>query len=216
MAAGSSSPAAARDWSGRRCSPADPACPTSRPPVAQLDRLTDLFGRDNVGVELFDRGEPLDSTLNDVLAALAAERGLPIVATGAVHYATPKQHRLGTALAAVRAPGAASTTWTAGCPPPPERICARGAEMAARFARYPGAVEATVDIAADLAFQLRSARPGLPKQEVPDGHTPMSWLRQLVWEAVPRLYPNAPQDTLDRIAARARRDRGRRTSPATS
>ncbi len=60
-----------------------------------------------------------------------------------------------------------------------------GAEMAARFARYPGAVENTVTIADELSFELRKAKPELPDQEVPDGHTPMSYLRELVWAGLP-------------------------------
>ncbi|WP_210481449.1 error-prone DNA polymerase [Naasia sp. SYSU D00948] len=165
----------------------------------ELDRLADLFGRDNVAVELFDRGEPLDSVLNDALAELAASRRLPLLATGAVHYATPRQHRLASALAAVRARRSLDDMdgWL---PAAGGAHLRSGAEMAARFARYPGAVAATVDLAADLAFSLRSASPNLPKQEVPEGHTPMSWLRQLVWEAVPVKYPDAPRSTLDRIA----------------
>ena len=70
-----------------------------------------------------------------------------------------------------------------------------GAEMQERFLRYPGAVARTVTLADELAFPLRRAKPALPKQEVPEGHTPMSWLRHLVWEAVPRKYPDlAPED----------------------
>ncbi len=72
------------------------------------------------------------------------------------------------------APAAASTRWTAGCPPAGVQHLRSGAEMAARFGRYPGAIENTVRFADECAFELRRARPGLPKQEVPDGHTPMS------------------------------------------
>ncbi|MBN9172196.1 MAG: DNA polymerase III subunit alpha, partial [Microbacterium sp.] len=74
-----------------------------------------------------------------------------------------------------------------------------GAEMTARFARYPGAVARTVALADELAFPLRSARPALPKQQVPEGHTPMSWLRHLVWEAVPRKYPRLAEKDRVRI-----------------
>jgi len=149
----------------------------------ELDRLVALFGRDNVLVELYDHRNPLDSTQNDQLAALAERRGLGVVATGNVHYATPKQHHLATALAAVRARRSLDELdgWL---PAAGQAHLRSGAEMAARFARYPGAVERTVEVAADLAFELRRARPGLPKQEVPEGHTPMSWLRELVWRGV--------------------------------
>jgi len=164
----------------------------------ELDRLENLFGHDNVVVELTDHGLPHDSIVNDVLAKIAARRGLSVIATGAVHYATPSGRRLAAALAAVRARRSLDELdgWLPGSGGAHLRT---GAEMAARFARYPGAVENTVDLAADLAFSLRSARPGLPKQNVPEGHTPMTWLRKLVHDAVPEKYPNTPQSHLDRI-----------------
>src|SRR5690606_36991991 len=74
-----------------------------------------------------------------------------------------------------------------------------GAEMAARFSRYPGAIERTVEVADDLSFQLGAVRPKLPKQEVPAGHTPMSWLRELVRQGAERHYPNGDASVHDRI-----------------
>ncbi|MCD1268590.1 DNA polymerase III subunit alpha [Microbacterium sp. MEC084] len=166
--------------------------------AAALDRLVDLFGPGSVQVELTDHGDPLDTRRNDVLAALAAERGLPVVATNNAHYASPENARLATAVAAVRANRSMADLdgWL------PSHAAAHlrsGAEMAARFARYPGAVSRTVTLADELAFPLRRMRPALPKQEVPEGHTPMSYLRQLVWDAVPRLYPDLSSKDRDRI-----------------
>ena len=46
-------------------------------PGSELDKLVDLFGRENVYVELIDHGNPLDTDHNDALAALAAERATP-------------------------------------------------------------------------------------------------------------------------------------------
>ncbi len=60
----------------------------------ELDTLVDLFGAEAVYVELMDQGDPLDSRRNDVLAGLAAERGLPILATNNVHYAAPQKELL--------------------------------------------------------------------------------------------------------------------------
>jgi error-prone DNA polymerase len=150
---------------------------------AELDHLVDLFGHDNVVVELFDHGNPLDSAHNDALHALAHERDLRVVATGNVHYATPKQHHLHTALSAVRARRSLDELdgWL---PASGSAHLRSGAEMAARFARYPGAIENTVTIADELSFELRSAKPDLPDTEVPEGFTPMSYLRKLVWEGV--------------------------------
>ena len=164
----------------------------------ELADLVERFGRDRVYVELTDHGGPLDSTHNDALATLAAQAELPVIATGNVHYAAPVRHLLAQAVAAVRANRSLDELdgWL---PAAGTAFLRSGAEMQALFARYPGAVERTVELADDLAFPLRRAKPALPKQEVPDGHTPMSWLRRLVWQAVPRKYPDLDESGRSRI-----------------
>ena len=146
----------------------------------QIDRLVALFGPDSVLVELIDHGDPLDNARNDVLARLADERGLRVVATTNAHYARPDQHRLHSALSAVRAHRSLDELdgWLPGSG---QAFLRSGAEMAARFRRYPTAVPTTVAVADDLAFELQRAKPALPDQEVPEGHTPASYLRELVW-----------------------------------
>lgn len=164
----------------------------------ELDRLVHLFGRDAVHVELIDHGNPLDTRHNDVLAGLARERGLPLLATNNVHYAVPQRQLLAAAVAAVRANRGLDELdgWL---PAHAGAHLRSGAEMAERFVRFPDAVARTVTLADELAFPLRRARPALPKQEVPEGHTPMSWLRALVWDAVPRKYPDLRPEDRDRI-----------------
>lgn len=164
----------------------------------ELDTLVDLFGAEAVYVELMDQGDPLDSRRNDVLAGLAAERGLATLATNNVHYAAPQKQLLAAAVAAVRANRGLDELdgWL---PAHAGAHLRSGAEMAARFARYPGAVARTVSLADEIAFPLRRAKPALPRQSVPEGHTPMSWLRHLVWEAVPVKYPNLSDDDRRRI-----------------
>ncbi|MDN4649660.1 error-prone DNA polymerase [Curtobacterium sp. PsM8] len=153
-----------------------------------LRALLDRFGTGNVVVELSDHGDPLDSARNDVLALLADRHALPVVATGNVHYATPDRFPVATALAAVRA--RRSLDEIDGWLPAADTAHLRsGAEMARRFARWPGAVERSVELADELGFALRTAKPGLPDLDVPDGHTPMSWLRDLTWRGARRFYP---------------------------
>jgi len=165
----------------------------------ELDRLVALFGRDNVVVELFDHGHPLDQEANDALAGLAERARLPLLATNAVHYATPGEHRLASALAAVRA--RRSLDELDGWLPASDGLHLRsGAEMMRRFERYPGAVARSVTLAEELGFRLRSARPRLPRQEVPAGHTPMSWLRELVWAGAEKRYPGLPDHVRERLA----------------
>lgn len=165
----------------------------------ELDRLVALFGRDNVVVELFDHGHPHDQKANDALAGLAERAGLPLLATNAVHYATPGEHRLASAMAAVRA--RRSLDELDGWLPASDGLHLRsGAEMMRRFDRYPGAVARSVTLAEELGFRLRSARPRLPRQEVPEGHTPMSWLRELVWTGAEKRYPGLPDHVRERLA----------------
>ncbi|MCT9821114.1 error-prone DNA polymerase [Microbacterium sp. W1N] len=163
-----------------------------------LDGLVARFGAGAVTVELIDHGNPTDTRDNDVLARLAAERGLPVVATGNVHYAVPDRVHLAAAVAAVRA-GRGLDELDGWLPAHAGAHLRSGAEMSRRFRRYPGAVARSVTLADELAFPLRRAKPALPKTAVPEGHTPMSWLRHLVWEAVPRRYPDLAPDDRARI-----------------
>jgi len=166
--------------------------------AAEVDRLVGRFGRDGVLVELIDHGDPLDSRRNDVLAAIAAERRLGTVATNNVHYARPEQARLAAAIAAIRA--VRSLDELDGWLPAHESAHLRsGREMRERFRRYPGAVARTVSVAAELAFPLRRIKPALPRQDVPAGHSQMSWLRELVWSAVPERYPDLTAEGRARI-----------------
>ncbi|AYG04837.1 error-prone DNA polymerase [Gryllotalpicola protaetiae] len=154
----------------------------------ELDRLVDLFGPGNVVVELFDHGDPLASSYNDALYELAEKRGLLVVATGNVHYATPDGRPLATAVAAVRARRSLDELdgWL---PAAGNAHLRSGAEMHRLFGRYPGAIEATVELASDLAFELNSVKPGLPEQEIPEGYTQMSYLRELVAAGIAERYP---------------------------
>ena len=184
---------------GCRKSPVRQALETGIEEAAgELRRMMALFGRDNVYVELIDHGDPLDSSRNDALASLAARFRLPTIASNNVHYARPERAHLAAAVAAVRA-NRSMDDLDGWLPATGGAHLRSGVEMHERFARFPGAVARTVTLADELAFPLRRAKPALPKQRVPDGHTPMSWLRHLVWEAVPHRYPDLTPANRERI-----------------
>ncbi|MFD5599798.1 error-prone DNA polymerase [Leucobacter sp. NPDC058333] len=155
--------------------------------LIELDRLTALFGRDSVHVELSHHGHPGDDPRNDRLAELAAARGLPTLVTGNVHYATAAGAPLAESMAAVRARRSLAEL-DPHLPASGAAHLRSGAAMLRRFARHPDAIARTVPLAEELAFPLRAARPHLPKLALPDGHTQMSWLRALVWEGAERRY----------------------------
>jgi len=165
--------------------------------AVELDRLTALFGRDHVAVEITDSGLPADSMINDSLASLAANSGLPLVATNNVHYATPDQYRLASAMAAVR--GRRGLAEMDGWLPVPGAHLRSGHEMASRFSRFPGAVATSVQIAQECAFNLRLAKPRLPKLNVPPGYTPISWLRELTRRGADERYPHSREVAEERL-----------------
>jgi error-prone DNA polymerase len=159
-------------------------------PAMAARRLADLvavFGRDNVAVELWDHGDPLDSARNDALAEIAVRQGVDLVATNNVHYATPARRPLATALAAVRARRSLDEIdgWL---PPAATAHLRSGVEQARRFARYPGVVEAAAELGLACAFDLKLVAPELPDFPVPPGHTEMSYLRHLAEEGATRRY----------------------------
>jgi error-prone DNA polymerase len=153
----------------------------------ELERLIDVFGRCNVEVELWDHADPHDTARNDALAELAIRSGVEVVVTNNVHYATPARGALAAAQAAIRA--RRSLDELDGWLPPAGMAHLRsGAEQAARFARYPGAVERTTELAITCAFDLRLVAPRLPDFPVPAGHSEATWLRQLTHEGALRRY----------------------------
>ncbi|MEA3186002.1 MAG: error-prone polymerase [Ilumatobacteraceae bacterium] len=162
----------------------------------QLRRLIELFGRDRGVVELWDHGDPLDSARNDALAELAAKHDLTCVATNNVHYATPSQRKLATAIAAVRARRSLDELdpWL---PASTGAHLRSGGEQARRFLRYPGVVEAAAEIGRAAAFDLALVAPNLPPFPCPAGPdgrpiSEMQHLRGLVEEGGRRRYGERP------------------------
>jgi error-prone DNA polymerase len=153
----------------------------------QLDRLVGAFGRENLAVEVWDHGDPLDSARNDALVRLADLARVEVVATNNVHYAVPGRRRLATALAAVRARRSLDELdgWL---PAGATAHLRSGLEQATRLSRYPGVVERAAELGRALAFDLELVAPRLPDFPVPDGHTEMSWLRELTEQGATRRY----------------------------
>ena len=125
-------------------------------------------------VELWDHGDPIDSARNDALAEIAHRAGVECVATNNVHYATPAQRKLATAIAAVRARRSLDEIdpWLPGAAGAHLRS---GAEQARRFARYPGVVELAGEIGRAAAFDLSLVAPNLPPFPCPDRAAPARW-----------------------------------------
>jgi error-prone DNA polymerase len=159
----------------------------------RLRELVELFGKDGVFVELTDSGLPTDSMHNDALAAMAADLGLPTVATNAAHYATPERGRLAAALAAIRARRGLDEMegWL---PAAGMAHLRSGEEMAEIFARYPGAVQRAALLGMECAFDLHLVAPELPPFDVPDGHSEATYLRERTYLGAAEKYGTATKN----------------------
>ncbi|MFI7291996.1 error-prone DNA polymerase [Streptomyces anulatus] len=160
-----------------------PGCPppgTDRCDVAavahRLARLTDVFGTSGTHAELVDHRLPEDSVAADAMWVAARRAGVPVVATGAVHYAAPRQARVAQALTALRRRETLDRAAGHLMAAPTAHLRPR-AERAAFLSRYPGVADATVALGRACVIDLGELRPELPEFAVPAGHTQDSWLR---------------------------------------
>ena len=67
-------------------------------------------------------------------------------------------------------------------------------EMAALFARYPEALQRTLEIARQTTFSLDELRYEYPEELAPPGQTPMEYLTRLAWEGAGNRYPQGVPD----------------------
>ncbi|MDX2356761.1 error-prone DNA polymerase [Dietzia sp. PP-33] len=152
-----------------------------------LTELVELFGRDRVVVELTCHGVPEDTERCDALAALAAEAGLPVVATTAAHCAGPEDARLASVMAALGARRALETQ-AAHLPAAGGAYLRSGEEMAELFDRWPGAVSTAARLGEECAFDLQLIAPELPPFDVPEGYTEDTRLAEFTYAGAARRY----------------------------
>jgi DNA-directed DNA polymerase III PolC len=142
-----------------------------------VDRLSSIFGRENVYVELQRHFHREEEARNRIAVEIARDLHLPLLTTNGVCYGTPRDRELCDALTAIRHH---RTLMTAG------RLLARNSErhiktpeeMSALFADLPEAIANTAELSARLEFKLSDLGYEFPRYPVPEGETMMSFLRQ--------------------------------------
>jgi error-prone DNA polymerase len=143
-----------------------------------LDRLVGLFGRGQVYVELQRHRTRESEGRTRRLAELAEAARLPCVATNGVRHATPPERVVLDVLTAIRLKTPLDAVGRR-LEPNVERWLKPPAEMAELFADRPAAVAETVELAARCAFTLEDLGYRFPDYPVPDGGTPIGYLRAL-------------------------------------
>ena len=150
-----------------------------------LGLYTEWYGPDSVYVELHHNLLQGDTGRNREMFALAREVGVPVVATNDVHYHHPGRSRLQDALVAARL----NRTIDQALPhlrPNHHLYLKSGAQMERLFAECPEAVSNTLRIADRCDFDLSTDLGySLPDPAVPEGYTPVSYLRRLCYDPNP-------------------------------
>jgi error-prone DNA polymerase len=140
-----------------------------------------------LAVELHARGD--DRRRCAALQALAAQLGLPAVASGDVHMHRRSRRALQDTVTAIRL-GLPLGSSSAPLHANGERHLRTTGELAAL---YPAELlTESVAIAGRIRFSLEELRYQYPRELVPAGHTPASYLRACTLEGAARRWPPAP------------------------
>jgi error-prone DNA polymerase len=156
--------------------------------------------RGNVWLAAARRYGPRDLQRLSQLAALAQASGAPMVATNDVLYHGPERRALQDVLTCIRE---TCTIQEAGLrlQANAERHLKSPAEMARLFAKFPGAVERSAEIADRITFDLGQLSYEYPDEPVPPGKTAIQHLRELSWAGATWRYPDGVPDKVTKLVA---------------
>jgi len=177
--------------------------------VREAGELQDIFGKDNVFLELMDHGISIEKRVRDDLLRLGREMGIKPIATNDSHYTSPEDAGAQEALLCVNSGSRLSE--------PPyskggKRFAFEGTgyyiKSAAEMRELWGsqdlmeACDNTLLIAerCDVEF-VESTGGYMARAEIPAGETEESWFRKEVWRGIEMRYPGdkLTQDVRDRV-----------------
>ena len=152
-----------------------------------IEFYINTFGKDNYFLEIQNHGLPEEAAVRPVLASLAKEYGLGLVATNDFHYTKKEDARSQEIKLCI------STGKTLDDPyhfhfANDEFYCKSGDEMRAILGNFPGAIENTRVIADRCNVELTFGEHKLPSFDVPEVETAASYLRKLCEKALPERY----------------------------
>lgn len=152
-----------------------------------IEFYINTFGKDNYFLEIQNHGLPEEAAVRPVLASLAKEYGLGLVATNDFHYTKKEDARSQEIKLCI------STGKTLDDPyhfhfANDEFYCKSGDEMRAILGNFPGAIGNTRVIADRCNVELTFGEHKLPSFDVPEGETAASYLRKLCEKALPERY----------------------------
>ncbi|MBK8216045.1 MAG: DNA polymerase III subunit alpha [Myxococcales bacterium] len=153
-----------------------------------LGRLSELFEKGSLYVELQDHGLPEQPILNGILVDLAKRMDLPLVATNDVHYAAKDDAEAHLYLSCIKT-GRSYQDSKDRHHGSSEMYLKSPAEMAQLFSAHPEAVKNTLAIAEKCKeLKLKLGVPMLPKFPIPEGFDEEGYFRHVAREGLERRF----------------------------
>jgi DNA polymerase-3 subunit alpha len=165
---------------------------------SELDRLVQVFGRDQVYVEMQNAHLDVQARINPQLVDLAQKRNLPLVATGDVHYLRHEDARAHEALLCIQSGDSLKNPnhWKFDTDhfyfKTPE-------EMAADFPGQEAALRTTLEVAERCNVEIELDRILLPHFPTPDGRDAFEYLVELCERGVEKRYGTVTPELRERL-----------------
>jgi DNA polymerase-3 subunit alpha len=165
---------------------------------AELDRLGQVFGKDDVYVELQNAHLEVQARILPELVQLAAATGLPTVATGDVHYLRAEDARAHEALLCIQSGDSLKNPnhWKFETD---HFFFKTPAEMAADFLGHDDALRRTLEVAERCNVELELDRILLPQFPVPDGRDAFDFLVELCEKGLQKRYGAVTPELNERL-----------------
>ncbi|MEN6643870.1 MAG: DNA polymerase III subunit alpha [Armatimonadia bacterium] len=164
-----------------------------------LGQLRELYGPENVYLELMEHGLEGQAKINEGKLQLSRETGAKVVATNDCHYLMPDEAELHDVLLCVGTNSLYSD---------PKRLrfgadkfyVRTEEEMLQLFPQAPQAIANTAEVAERCNVKLDLGHLNLPRFEVPEGHTVETYLRHVCESnLVPRYGAPPPSHVVERL-----------------
>jgi error-prone DNA polymerase len=150
-------------------------------------QLCDVFGHDNVYVELQRHYCREEEARNQAAVEIARKLSLPLLATNGVCHASPQQRELLDVFVCIRNHRVLATAGRL-LARNSERYLKSPAEMQRLFADLPEAIANTQALSSRLQFTLKDLGYEFPKYPVPEGSSQMQFLRERTYDGMLSRY----------------------------
>ena len=168
--------------------------------TAHAARLQEIFGRENLFVELQDHGLEKQRKTNPQLVEIARRIGAPLLATNDSHYSSRDDHLAHDALLCVQT-GSTMDDEKRFRFDGSEHYLKTAAEMRALFSEFPEACDNTLWVAERADVTIELGKPKLPAFPLPEGMTNSDeYLRHRTFQGAEELYGRpVPPHVVERI-----------------